>query len=65
VNLGKLPPGKYKAKWIVQPLEFRTFEGNGRPIDENRTENWPKDEQPAGKKTAELSVEFVVKDASK
>lgn len=65
VNLGKLSPGQYKVKWIVQPLEFRTFEGNGRPIDENRTENWPKDEQPADKKPAELSVEFVVREPSK
>jgi hypothetical protein len=38
VNLGRLPPGRYEAKWIVKPLTFREFEGNGRPSDQ-QTEN--------------------------
>jgi hypothetical protein len=55
VNLGKLPPGQYKAKWVIQPLQFRRFEDPGKPQD-----NWPKDEQPAGRKPVELSVAFTV-----
>jgi hypothetical protein len=62
VNLGKLAPGKYQAKWIIQPLVFRQFEGAGRPIDERRIENWSKDELPAETKATELSVAFQVAD---
>lgn len=60
VNLGKLPPGKYDAKWVIQPLVFREFEGSGRPRDQQRGENWSKDERPAKKKASELSVTFTV-----
>jgi hypothetical protein len=56
VNLGKLEPGKYEARWIVQPLVFKQFEGDGRPLPENR----PKDERPADTKPVELSVTFTV-----
>jgi hypothetical protein len=59
VNLGKLEPGKYEAKWIVQPLAFKQFEGDGRPMD-----NWPKDERAADKKPVELRVEFTVAPAT-
>jgi hypothetical protein len=59
VNLGKLDPGKYEAKWIVQPLAFKQFEGDGRPMD-----NWPKDERAADKKPVELRVEFTVAPAT-
>lgn len=55
VNLGPLAPGAYKARWIVQPLEFRAFEDPGKPQD-----NWPKDERPAGRKAVELSLDFEV-----
>lgn len=55
VNLGKLEPGKYEAKWIVKPLLFKQFEGSGRPMD-----NWPKDERPAEKKPVELRVTFSI-----
>ena len=55
VNLGQLEPGKYEAKWIVQPLVFKQFEGDGRPMD-----NWPKDERHAEKKPVELRVNFTV-----
>lgn len=56
VNLGKLAPGSYKAKWIIKPLEFTRFEDPGKPQD-----NWPKDERPApGGKEVELSVAFTV-----
>lgn len=55
VNLAKLDPGKYEAKWIIKPLAFKQFEGDGRPND-----NWPKDEHPADKKPTELRVTFSV-----
>ncbi|MEW6303600.1 MAG: hypothetical protein AB1705_09030 [Verrucomicrobiota bacterium] len=54
VNLGPLPPGLYRVKWIIQPLQFKRFEDPGRPQD-----NWPKDEQPTGKPT-NLSTTFTV-----
>jgi hypothetical protein len=55
VNLGKLAPGNYKVKWVIQPLQFKRFEEPGKPQD-----NWPKDEQPAGGKPVELSAAFTV-----
>ena len=67
VNLGKLPPGKYEAKWIVQPLAFKQFEGDGRPtrqIDNRPVDNWPKDEHSAEKKPVELKLAFTVDAAS-
>jgi hypothetical protein len=55
VNLGKLAPGKYEAKWIIKPLVFKQFEGDGRPND-----NWPKDERPTESKPTELRVTFSI-----
>jgi hypothetical protein len=55
VNLGKLEPGKYKAKWIVKPLAFSKFEDPGRPQD-----NWPKDEQPADEEPTGFTAELTV-----
>ena len=55
LNLGKLAPGKYEATWIIQPLLFKQFEGDGRPTD-----NWPKEERPAEQKPTELRVKFSV-----
>jgi hypothetical protein len=55
VNLGKLAPGKYQVRCLVKPLAFKQFEGTGRP-----QENWPKDEQPANKKSLELRTAFTV-----
>lgn len=55
VNLGKLPPGNYSAKWIVKPLAFSKFEDPGRPQD-----NWPKDEQAADEELMELPAQFTV-----
>lgn len=60
VNLGKLPPGEYKVKWIVEPLIFRKFEGSGRRRDKQGNDNWPKDERPAEKQAKELSAAFTV-----
>ena len=61
VNLGKLDPGTYEANWIIKPLAFKQFEGDGRPTD-----NWPKDEHALGKKPTELRTKFSVfgKDSS-
>ncbi len=59
VNLGKLEPGKYEAKWIIQPLEFKQFEGTGQAAVQGK-ENWSKDDRPAEKKPVELRVEFRV-----
>jgi hypothetical protein len=42
VNLGKLQPGEYEVHLIIQPLEFRQFDG-----DRPSRENWPKDERRA------------------
>ena len=56
VNLGKLEPGKYEAKWVISPREFRTFDGDGRPRD-----NWPKDDVVTAEKQAiELPLQFTV-----
>jgi hypothetical protein len=60
VNLGKLPPGDYAVKWIVNPLVFERFEDPGRPQD-----NWPKDERPDKSKPVELTVAFSVQQERK
>lgn len=57
LNLGKLEPGKYEVKWIIQPLVFAKFDGDGKPLNDN----WPKDERPTDKKPAELNLTFSVK----
>ena len=61
VNLGRLAPGSYKAKWIIKPLEFKSFEDPGKPQDSQQKLIWPKDENPsAGRKEVELTVAFTV-----
>lgn len=55
VNLGKLEPGKYEARWIIKPLKFSKFTGEGQARG-----NWPQDEQPAAAEPTELKVEFSV-----
>jgi hypothetical protein len=56
VNLGKLEPGKYEARWIMQPLVFSKFDGDGKALNTN----WPKDERPADKKPTDVRVTFSV-----
>jgi hypothetical protein len=56
VNLGKLEPGTYAAKWIIQPLVFSKFDGDGKALNTN----WPQDDRPAAKKPAELRLTFTV-----
>jgi hypothetical protein len=55
VNLGKLPPGNYTAKWTVKPLAFSKFEDPGRPQD-----NWPKDEQAGDAEPTEFTAKLTV-----
>lgn len=55
VNLGKLEPGNYEARWVLQPLEFNRFEDPGAPRD-----NWPKDARDADAEPTELKVTFAV-----
>jgi hypothetical protein len=56
LNLGKLEPGKYDVKWIIKPLEFAKFEGDGKALDSN----WPKDERAVDKRPTELRLTFTV-----
>lgn len=63
VNLGKLPPGDYEAKWVISPLTFKQFEGDGRPasfVSGKQIDNWSKDDAPAEKKPVELRTKFRV-----
>ena len=55
VNLGKLEPGQYEAKWIIKPLAFSKFDRPGR-----LGENWPDDERLGDQKLTELPVTFTV-----
>jgi hypothetical protein len=54
VNLGKLEPGKYEAKWIIEPYLFNKFEPSEPP------NAWPAAERAAGQKGQELAIEFTV-----
>jgi len=56
LNLGKLEPGKYDVKLILQPLVFTKFDGDGKALGAN----WPNDERAAEKKPAELSLTISV-----
>jgi hypothetical protein len=61
LNLGKLEPGQYEAKWLSQPLVFSKFDGDGKPVNTN----WPKDDRPADKKPAEVRLMFSVSKSSR
>jgi len=61
LNLGKLPPGKYDVKWIIQPLVFTKFDGDGKALNTN----WPQDERPAANKPADLRLSFTVSKRSR
>lgn len=56
LNLGKLEPGQYEVKCIMQPLVFTRFDGDGKALDTN----WPMDERLADKKPAEARLTFTV-----
>jgi hypothetical protein len=44
VNLGGLPAGDYTVKWVVEPLAFAKFDGDGRPFAKGgRPQGWPLD----------------------
>lgn len=59
VNLGKLPPGDYTVKWIVNPLTFKQLEKPAQPNRDNK-DNWPMDEPIASGKPVELQAAFLV-----
>lgn len=61
INLGKLEPGEYEAKCVIQPLEFKQLEGN----PQQPRESWPKDERPAEKKPVELKAAWSVSKGEK
>jgi hypothetical protein len=58
VNLGRLEPGDYEAKWILEPFGFRKFEDPKSPQT-----SWPADESAVVTKPAELTVRFSVSPA--
>lgn len=65
VSLGRLEPGKYEAKCIVDPLVFHQFDGNGRPRENDPKsgrprDNGSKDETPAAAEPIQLPKQFVV-----
>lgn len=55
INLGRLEPGDYEARWVLKPLEFNRFEDPGTPRD-----NWPKDERDAQAEPTEMKVAFTI-----
>jgi hypothetical protein len=55
VNLGKLEPGRYEARWTIKPLAFGAFDRPGPPA-----EAWPEDERPRGEKPAEYTATWTV-----
>lgn len=59
LNLGKLRPGEYEAKWIVRPLVFRQF-GEAPDPKTDLKDRWPKDARPAAAKPAEFIAKFTV-----
>jgi hypothetical protein len=61
VNLGKLPAGSYTMKWIVEPLTFTKFDGDGRPFARHGVpQNWPADPRPLAEPPVVLEESFVV-----
>lgn len=56
VNLGALPAGGYRVRWVVKPLVFERFEDPGQAKD-----NWPRDERPGGDEATEFDLPFVVR----
>jgi hypothetical protein len=60
INLGKLPAGEYKVKWVVRPLTFKQLEKPPQPNRDTK-ENWPIDEQEANAKPVEVRAVFSVK----
>ncbi|MBM3994486.1 MAG: hypothetical protein FJ303_10100 [Planctomycetes bacterium] len=59
INLGKLQPGMYDVQWILQPLTFTKFDGDGKMLDTN----WPMDERPVDKKPTEVRITLSVSKA--
>jgi len=54
VNIGKLPPGAYRAKWVIKPLDF----GESDELDE---QGRPIVERPSPvQKPSELTTQFTI-----
>ena len=63
VNLGKLPADDYTVKWVVEPLEFKQFDGDGKPQSRNgKPQNRPRDGITGKGKPVELALTFSVKE---
>lgn len=64
VNLGELPAGEYQVNWIVEPLVFREFDGDGRPQSRNGQpqNNWPKDATQGKDEAVVVKKSFAVED---
>lgn len=61
VNLGSLPAGTYTVKWVVEPLVFSKFDGDGRPFAKNGIpQNWPADPVKGGEPAKAASTQFGV-----
>ena len=52
-------------KWLIRPLEFATFDGDGKTEVRPGSRNWPKDERSIAKKPAELRLTFTVSKGSR
>ncbi len=64
VNLGKLPAGEYTVKWIIDPLVFTEFDGDGRPQSRNGKpqNNRPKNATPGKSESVTVNGNLVVTD---
>lgn len=63
VNLGKLPAGAYSVKWVVEPLVFTKFDGDGRPFGKGgRPQGWPADAVAGKAGATEEEVKFEVEE---
>lgn len=61
LNLGKLEPGNYETKLIIQPMVFTKFDGDGKALNRN----WPLDERPIARKPTEVRLTFSVSKSSR
>ena len=62
VNLGIQTAGDYTVKWVVEPLVFKQFDGDGKPFAKNgKPQNRPKDAVPGKGEAVTVEVKFEVK----
>jgi hypothetical protein len=61
VNLGKLAPGDYSIKWVIEPVRFTKFDGDGRPFTKGgQPQNWPADPVAVDAKADVIAVPLHV-----